>query len=85
MSTKEKLIDRYKTLPSDFTFDELDRMLTHLGFVKSNKEKTSGSRIIYKYTDGTPIMIHKPHPGNIIKGYAMKQIYEVLKNRNIIK
>ena len=85
MSTKEKLIDRFKTLPSDFTFDELDRLLTHLGFVKSNKGKTSGSRIIYKYTDGTPVMIYKPHPGNFIKGYAMKQIYEVLKNRNIIK
>ena len=31
------------------------------------KGKTSGSRIIYKDVDGHPIMIHRPHPGNIIK------------------
>ena len=24
-------------------------------------------------------MIHKPHPGNIIKAYAMKQVYDELK------
>lgn len=84
MSTKEKLISRFKTLPSDFTFDELDRMLTFLGYEKSSKGKTSGSRIIYKDSAKHPIMIHKPHPGNIIKGYAMKQIYDDLTLNNKI-
>lgn len=83
MRTKEKLIARFRSLPSDFTFDELDRLLTHIGYERSNKGKTSGSRIIYKDADGHPIMIHRPHPGNIIKMYAMKQILDelVLKNK----
>ena len=30
---------------------------------------------------GHEIKIHKPHPGNIIKPYLMKYIYENLKER----
>lgn len=32
MGTKEKLIERFKTIPSDFTFDELERLLAIYGF-----------------------------------------------------
>lgn len=83
MSSKEKLITRFKALPTDFTFEELDRLLTLLGYNKSNKGKTSGSRLIYKDSEGHPIMIHRPHPGNIVKSYAMKQILDelVIKNK----
>ena len=72
------------TLPSDFTFEELEHLLSILGYTKSNKGKTSGSRVIYKDEEGHPIMIHRPHPGNIIKGYAMRQIYDELKLRKKI-
>ena len=68
MSTKEKLLARFKALPSDFTFEELDRLLNNLGYERDNKGKTSGSRIVYKDKDNAPIMLHKPHPGNILRG-----------------
>ena len=84
MGTKEKLIERFKTIPSDFTFDELERLLAIYGFERSNKGKTSGSRVIFKNQTGTPIMLHKPHPGNIVKTYAIKQILEELKSKNLI-
>ncbi len=85
MSTKEKLLARFMSLPSDFTFEELDRLLRGLGYEKDNKGKTSGSRVVYKDKNNSPIMLHKPHPGNIIKGYAMKQIYDELKDKGKIK
>ena len=84
MGTKEKLIERFKRLPNDFTFDELERLLSFFGYVKSNKGKTSGSRVIYKNSDGCPIMLHKPHPGNIVKGYALKQVFEELKGLGLL-
>ena len=84
MSAKEKLKERFKSLPNDFTFDELETLLVSLGYQKSNKGKTSGSRIVFKNIDGSPIMLHKPHPGNIVKGYALKQVYDELKNRGLI-
>ena len=85
MGTKEKLIERFKTLPTNFTFEEMERLLLIFGYKKSNKGKTSGSRVIFKNEDKRPIMIHKPHPGNIIKSYAMKQVLNDLTDAGFIQ
>ena len=85
MSSKEKLIARFLSLPSDFTFDELERLLTTFGYVKSNKGKTSGSRGVFKDKDSHPIMLHKPHPGNIVKMYALRQVLEELQSKGHLK
>ena len=37
MGTKEKLRERFKKTPSDFTFDEMQRLLEGYGYEKSNK------------------------------------------------
>lgn len=85
MVTKDKLIERFKRLPKDFTFDELTRLLEIYGFEISNKGKTSGSRVVFKNGEKKPIMLHKPHPGNIVKGYALKQVFNYLKELGLIK
>lgn len=85
MSTKDKLIARFMALPSDFTFDELERLLMLFGYSKSNKGKTSGSRVIFKDKNGHPIMLHKPHPGNIVKLYALRQVLEELQSKGCLK
>lgn len=85
MGTKEKLIERFKSLPKDFTFDEIEKLLSIFGYVKSNKGKTSGSRVIYKNGNKRPIMLHKPHPGNIIKSYSIKQVLDDLTEAGFIK
>ena len=85
MGTKEKLRDRFLKMPSDFTFDEMQRLLEGYGYEKSNKGKTSGSRLIFKNGNKRPIMLHKPHPGNIVKEYAMKQVFDDLKEAGFIK
>lgn len=84
MGTKEKLIKRFESLPKDFTFDELASVLTSLGYERYNKGKTSGSRVCYKSKDRSPIMLHKPHPGNIMKRYAMVQVLDELKKQGLI-
>ena len=67
------------------TFEEMERLLSIFGYEKSNKGKTSGSRVIFKNGDKRPIMIHKPHPDNLIKGYAMKQVLNDLMDAGFIK
>lgn len=39
MGKKEKLIAKLKSNPKDFTFEEMETLLTALGFVRFNKEK----------------------------------------------
>ena len=85
MGTKEKLRERFLKLPSDFTFDEMQRLLEGFGYERGEKGRTSGSRVIFKNGNKRPIMLHKQHPGNIVKGYAMKQVYDDLKEAGFIK
>ena len=85
MGTKEKLRERFLKMPSDFTFDEMQRLLEGYGYERSNKGRTSGSRLIFKNGNKRPIMLHNPHPGNIVKGYTMKQVYDDLKEAGLIK
>ena len=84
MSSKEKLRERFFQMPSDFTFDEMQQLLAGYGYVRRNKGHTSGSRVIFKDKDKKPIMLHKPHLGNIVKAYVMKQVYQVLKEEGLI-
>lgn len=78
MSTKEKLLERLKKLPADFTFDEVYRLLTLPGYTPSNKGKTSGSRVSFASSGKIPIMLHRPHPQKELKAYAIKQLLEEL-------
>lgn len=78
MTTKDKLLERFRRLPNDFTFDELTRLLESFGFEKENKGRTSGSRVLFRNRDYGIIMLHRPHPANVVRVYAMKQVLERL-------
>jgi hypothetical protein len=87
MSAKDKLTERFGKLPKDFTFDELVTLLSGLGFVIDNKGKTSGSRVRFR-NDAVKVIvdIHKPHTkGAPIKETALRDIYNKLKNNNLIQ
>ena len=85
MGTKEKLLIRLKQKPKDFTFAEAERLLLMLGYEKSNKGKTSGSRILFSKPERLPVFLHRPHPQNELKEYALKQlIAELTKNGDLL-
>ena len=80
MSTKEKLLDRFLKQPMDFTYNELSRLLSGFGYIEETKGKTSGLRVMFFNKEKEhSILIHKPHPGNIIKAYVMKYVLQELK------
>ena len=85
MGTKEKLIERLKRLPTDFTFDEAERLLTLFGYVKSNKGRTSGSRVLFSRPEKIPVFLHRPHPNKELKEYAVKQLLAQLVNNKDIQ
>lgn len=78
MSSKDKLIQRFLKMPSDFHYHEMVKLLGYFGFYEVRKGKTSGSRVKFENEAGVPIIMHKPHPGGIMKRYQLKQIKEVL-------
>lgn len=77
MAKLDKLLNKFLEAPvrSDLTYKELETLLIKLGFKKIDG---NGSRV--KFIKGNiPIMIHKPHPDNILKKYVIKQLQETLK------
>ena len=84
MGQKEKLIQRLKSKPKDFTFDEAETLLRYLSYVRSNKGKTSGSRIMFTSEEHKEILLHKPHPQKELKAYQIKQLIEVLEQEGLI-
>ena len=86
MNKKDKLIKRFRTLPKDFTFEEVESLFNVYGFSLENKGSTSGSRVrFYNEKDQNAYIMHKPHPSNIIKGYMMRDILNYLLKNNYIK
>ena len=68
--------------PKDFSWDELVRLFGIFGYLLCNKGKTSGSRAQFVKGDDVHT-VHKPHPTNILKGYALKQVLEFLTARGL--
>ncbi len=85
MNKQDKLLRRFYNLPRDFTFAEKESLFRHFGFHLENKGSTSGSRIIFvNDANGDYYIMHKPHPANIIKSYAMRQVYTFLEANGYI-
>ena len=79
MSKIEKAKDRLRMKPKDYTYTEAKYILSQLGFEESQKGRTSGSRVaFYRKSDEKVIMLHKPHPGDVMKVGAVKQLLEFL-------
>ena len=80
MSQHEKLLRKFleKPIRTDLTYQELETLLFTFGYQKVEGE---GSRVKFYRADGTfPINIHKPHPGNLLKRYVVKEIQHILRS-----
>jgi predicted RNA binding protein YcfA (HicA-like mRNA interferase family) len=75
MARIEKLVEKFKTVPKDLTWQELVKILNHFGYHELSKRgKTGGSRRRFVNANNDIISLHKPHPGNIVKQYVIRQI-----------
>ena len=85
LGQKDKLISKLKSNPKTFTFDDAETLLAYFSYYRSNKGKTSGSRVmftsdVYK----TKILLHKPHPRKELLKYQVKQLIEYLEQEGLL-
>lgn len=82
MSKFQKALLRLKSRPKDFTWGELQTILTHMGY---EELKGSGSRRKFiNRKSGALVSLHEPHPGSIMKLYAIDIILEHLKEQSLL-
>lgn len=84
MSRLEKEIERLKLRPKDYTYNEAKSLLNKLGFMENNKGRTAGSRVEFIDKEKRKILLHKPHPKNIIKPYKIIEIINQLQEWRMI-
>lgn len=85
MSKKAKLVNRLLSHPKDFSYGELKSLLNGLGYIESNKGKTSGSAVAFVNRENSHIIrLRRPHPKNILKAYQIDMVIEELKKENLI-
>lgn len=83
MSKKDKLVKRLLKLPKDFTFDEMESLLSYFGYTL--KQGGTGSGIKFIKADSNEIInFHKPHPNGILKRYILEQVIEKLRKDGLL-
>ncbi len=86
MSKIDKLIQRLKSNPKDFSYDELKKLLLHFGYEEVKSGKTSGSRVAFYKADTQHIIrLHKPHPKPVLKSYQIQMLIKELTEQNLIQ
>lgn len=82
MSKADKLVSKLLSKPKDFTWNETQTLMKGFGFVV---KEGSGSRVKFIHKeDKIIIALHKPHPGNILKEYVVKELIEILKMHKLV-
>ena len=79
MSRIEKLIKKFLSVPKALTWEEYVKVLNHFGYIELKTGKTGGSRRKFVNFNNDIIIVHKPHPQNIVKRYVMEQAIEKLE------
>ena len=86
MSRLEKDIARLLTTPSDYTYTEAKHLLQRLGFSEYTKGKTPGSRVkFFRESDKKALLLHKPHPGDVMSPGAVGDLADFLKAKGEIQ
>jgi len=85
ITKQEKLFKRLLNKPKDFSYNELIRLMTSLGYREIKSGKTSGSRGAFVCDGAHIIRLHKPHPNNELKEYQIIYIIEELRKKGVFK
>ena len=86
MSRHQKLVHRLRQKPKDFTYSELVRLMKGFGYEESSVGKTSGSAVAFINRDTQQVVrLHRPHPGNIVKSYVIKNVLDHLIDQKLIE
>jgi len=84
LSQKEKLADRLRSKPKDFTFKEVAVLLGHFGYTEISGGKTGGSKVAFANAEKDYIRLHKPHPRNELLPYQVANLINDLTERGLL-
>ena len=83
MSKRDKLLERLRKRPKDFTFDEMKSLLSYFGYELKQGGTGSGVKFV-KEGSNDVINFHRPHPDGVLKSYLLDQVIEKLRKDGLL-
>jgi hypothetical protein len=78
VSKKTKLLERLKSRPKDFTWDETLKLMRLCGFERVNKP--GSARMFVHVATRIKVRLHEPHPRNTLLPYMVDELMEGLRS-----
>lgn len=80
MARKDKLLERLKSRPKGFTWDEAVTLMSACGFKLMNARGGGSGRMFVHPQTKQKVRLHEPHPQNTLLPYMLDQLIEALKD-----
>jgi hypothetical protein len=77
VSKKQKLLDKLRSKPVDFTWGEAESLMKACNF-RLHKNNGSARMFLHEGTR-TKVRLHEPHPEKVLKPYMVDVLLEGLK------
>lgn len=84
MGQKEKLVRKLRSMPRDFTFEEAETLLRYMDYRRTDKGRTSGSRVMFVSEGRGAIMLYRPHPQKELKLYQIRSLIQILEQEGLL-
>ena len=78
MSKKAKLIQKLKSEPKGFTWDEATSLMNSCGFKLENARGGGSGRMFRNVTSKQKVRLHEPHPQKTLLPYMVEILVEAL-------
>lgn len=85
MGRKDKLLEKLKSKPKSFTWDEAKAVMTACGFDLMNARGGGSGRMFVNRTTKQKVRLHEPHPQNTLLPYMLDALIDALKDAGEIE
>ena len=81
MTRKDRLADKFMAARKTFPWRDFCALMKQLGYAQ---HEMAGSRVRFTHPEYPMILLHRPHPGNELKGAALKSVQQTLKQEGVL-
>ena len=84
MERKQMLIERLKSRQRDFTYAEAEALLGELSYMKVERKRMTGPRVLFTSEEHPPILLHRLPTRRELPAYQMEQLLEQLEREGLL-
>ena len=81
MTRSDRLAKRFREARKTFPWNDFCALMRKLGYAR---HEMAGSRVRFTHPEHPMILLHRPHPGNELRGAALRAVQQTLQQEGVI-